>query len=77
MAASAKRDALARRSRQDATQQLARKGRKLNDRSTHENMIPKKPALDLIRSGNRLSEKIMLKQKSNDRDQEMRHVQHE
>jgi hypothetical protein len=27
------------------------------------NMIPKKPAPDLIRSGGRFSEKIMLKQK--------------
>jgi hypothetical protein len=27
-------------------------------------MIPKKPAPDLIRGGNRFSEKIMLKQKS-------------
>jgi len=27
-------------------------------------MIPKRPALDLIRGGNRFSEKIMLKQKN-------------
>jgi hypothetical protein len=29
-------------------------------------MIPKKPAPDLIRGGNRFSEEIMLKQKIND-----------
>jgi hypothetical protein len=32
--------------------------------STHQNMIPKMPAPDLIRGGNRFSEKFMFKQKA-------------
>jgi len=77
MAVSAKHDALATRSRQDATQQIARNSRKLNDRSTHWSMIPKKPAPDFDPGWEPVFGKIMLGQKSHDRDQEIRHVQHE
>ena len=40
---------------------LARALFELEHRLTRSNMIPKKPAPDLIRGGNRFSEKIMLK----------------